>query len=404
MRYCQTSLLAGLALAGAVQAQRLAVYDPAAALLAECQPANVLLPAPLPPLLVYPQLPALPLIPPPAGDSTFDNTIGCHWVCNGALLAAQPTPMFPPLAPIPPAVPIPAAILGAIGGGPVTGIALDSVAGILFLTGAPGITIGVAPVPGLPVLVPPFAMPFLPVMPPFTGLEWDSVAGTLIYCDMGGTTYTVFPGGVPAAPPMPPLAPMVFGPVTDIALDRTLAVNPFGMRSLYAQGVGGGYIDVRDPGAMPQPSVPGQGIAWINHPASNLPGATCLCPGTGYPAPGPSTTGPMTNLNATWGVTMTGLPPGFPVVFGFDIAGFLPGFPLVNGVGCGLGLTLGPSTLLFSGVADPFGVATFLAPLVPPAFVLGTGPFFNQNATFCTTDPVLGLVLSPVQTVWSCAP
>jgi hypothetical protein len=403
MRHLPTSLLAALALCGAVQAQRLIAYDPAGGVLGECQPANVLLPAPIPPMPIYPQVPPLPVLPPFAGDSTFNNTVGYTWVTNGAILAAQPTPMFPPLGPIPPAMPIPAAVLAAIGGGPVTGIAIDSVAGIMYLTGAPGVTIGVAPVAGMPVVVPPFPLPFLVVMPPITGLEWDSVAGNLILCDAGGTTYTVFPGGAPAAPPMPPLGPVPM-PVTDVALDRTMALNAFGMRPLYGLSAGGVYADLRDPAALIQPSLPGQGLAFMNHPATNMPGATCICPGTTYPAPGPSTTSPMTNLNAAWGVTMTGLPPGFPVIFGFDILGFLPGFPLINGVGCGLGLTLGPSTLLFAGVADPFGVATYPVPLVPPAFLLGTGPFFNQNATFCTTDPVLGLVLSPVQTLYSCAP
>jgi hypothetical protein len=241
------------------------------------------------------------------------------------------------------------------------------------------------------------------VTPPMTGLEWDSATGVLFLCDAGGVTYPTFPGGVPAAPPTPPFPPMIL-PVTDVAIDHTMAPNAFGLRSLYALAAPGFYIDVYDAAAIPQPALPGQGLAWMNHPASNMPGATCICPGTGYPAPGPSTTSVMTNLNPAWGVTMTGLPPGFPVIFGFDILGFLPGFPLINGVGCGLGLTLGPSTLLFAGAADPFGVATFPVPLVPPSFVLGTGPFFNQNATFCTTDPVLGMVLSPVQTVWSCAP
>lgn len=402
MHHFQLSLLAGLVLCGAVHAQRLIAYDPAAGLLGECQPANVLLPFPVPPLPIYPQVPLLPPLPPFAGDSTFNNTVGFTWVTNGMIMAAQPTPMFPPLGPLPAPFPIPPAILGAIGG-VATGIAIDSVAGIMYLTGPPGITIGCAPLPGMPVIVPPFPLPFPLLMPPITGLEWDSAAGNLIHCDAGGVTYTTFPGGLPGAPPFPPLlvGPL---PVTDVALDRTMALNAFGLRSLYALSAAGVYSDVRNPLALIQPGLPGQGLAWMNHPASNMPGATCICPGTGYPAPGPSTTSAMTNLNAAWGVTMTGLPPGFPVIFGFDILGFLPGFPLINGVGCGLGLTLGPSTLLFAGVSNAVGVATYPVPLVPPAFVLGTGPFFNQNATFCTTDPVLGMVLSPVQTVWSCAP
>lgn len=401
MRTLLLAATAATAISCAATAQRLAAYDPTIATIAECQPGTALLPGPVPPLLIYPQVPPMPPMPFPAGDSTFDNTLGYHLVTNGAILAAQPTPQFPPLGPLPPPLPIPAAVLAMVGG-VVTGIAIDSVAGVLYMIGPGGMAVGVA-LPALVVVVPPFPLPF-PVLGPVTGLEWDSVTATLIAVDAVGVTYTYFPGGGPAAPPLPPPIPL---PVcTDVAIDRTLALNAFGFRSLYVLS-GPAYFDVNDPAPIPQPTgLPmGQGLAFLNHPASNMPGATCPCPGTPYPAAGPTTNGPMTNLNAGWGVTVTGLPPGFPVVFGFDLAGFLPGFPIINPpVGCGLGLTLTGSTLLFGGAADPFGVATFVAPLVPPAFGLGTGPFYNQNATLCAADPTFGIVLTPVQSVYSCAP
>lgn len=387
----------------AAAAQRVAAYDPTIGMVNECQPASILFPAPVPPLLFYPQVPPLPPMAPPAGDSTFDNTLGHHWFTNGAILAAQPTPMFPPLAPIPAAMPIPLPVLAAIGGGPVTGIAIDSVAGIMFLIGMPGITIGVAPVPGMPVLVPPFPLPF--PAGPITGLEWDSVTGTLYACDMAGFTYNYFPGGLPAAPPLPP--PFPLGPMaTDVALDRTMALNAFGFRSLYVLA-GPAYFDVNDPAPVPQPVGPpmGQGLAFMNHPATNMPGGPCICPGTAYPAAAPTTSSVMTTANLAFGVSMAGLPPGFPVIFGFEVGAFIPFFPVINPpVGCGIGLTLGPTTLLFVGVADPFGVATFPVPLVPPAFFIGAPPVWNQNATMCPADPTFGLVLSPMQSVYSCAP
>lgn len=392
-----------LAFSCAAAAQRVAAYDPTIGMVAECQPANVLLPAPVPPLLVYPQVPLLPAMAPPAGDSTFDNLRAFHWFTNGAILAAQPTPMFPPAGPLPPAMPFPLPVLAAIGGGPVTGIALDAAAGIMYLTGVPGMTIGVTPLPGMPVVVPPFALPF--AAGPITGLEFDSVTGQLIAVDAAGVTYHYFPGGAAAGPPLPP--PMPLGAMAaDVALDRTMVPNAFGMRSLYVLA-GPAYFDVHDPAPAPQPagSPMAQGLAWMNHPATNKPGGPCNCPGTPYPAPGSTTTGPMTTMNAGWGVTMSGLPGGFPVIFGFDVAGFLPGFPVINPpVGCGLGLTLGPSTLLFVGVANPLGVATYPVPLVPPYFFPGAPAVFNQNATICPADPTFGLVLSPMQTIYTCVP
>ena len=403
MRHVPLCLLSALALGSAIQAQRLATYVPAGALIAELQPPTPLFPGPVPPGLVYPQVPAMPLMPAPAGDSTFNNLVGYHWVTNGAIMAAQPTPMFPPLGPVPAAFPIPPAVLAAIGGGPVTAIALDAVGGIMWLAGAPGIVIGVAPVPAMPVMVPPFPIPLL--APPCTGLDWDSATGSLYAVNGLGVTYNFTPAGLPLAPPLVP--PVVLpGMAGDVAIDRTLRLNAFGLRPLYVTA-GAMVLDVREllPIMFPTGPAPAQGLAFINHPATNMPGGPCICPGTPYPAGGPTTTSVMTNLNAAWGVTVTGLPPGFPVIFGFDLAGFLPGFPVINPpVGCGLGLTLTGSTLFFSGAADPFGVATLAVPLTPPAFLLGTGPFYNQNATLCAADPTFGLVLTPVQSVYACAP
>ncbi|MBL9079693.1 MAG: hypothetical protein JNL08_19480 [Planctomycetes bacterium] len=403
MRSLLITTSAGLALTCAAAAQRLAAYDPMTATMVECQPASIVLPGPVPPLMAYPQVPPLPMVAVPAGDSTFDNMRGFHWVTNGAVLAAQPTPQFPPAGPIPPVMPIPLPVLAAIGGGPVTGIALDAVAGVMYLTGAVGVTIGVAPVPGMPVLVPPFPVPFL--TGPITGLEWDSMTGTLIACDAAAVTYTYLPGGIPAGPPAPP--PMaLLAMATDVALDRTLAPNAFGLRSLYVLA-GPAYYDVRDPAPIPQPvGMPMcQGLAFLNHPASQKPLGPCVCPATTYPGAGPTTNSVMTSGNAGWAVQVVGLPPGFPVIFGFDVAGFIPFFPIINPpVGCGLGLTLTGSTLFFVGVADPFGTAAFPVPLIPPSFPLGTGPIFNQNATFCAADPAFNLVLTPMQTIYSCAP
>ena len=411
MRTTSLCLLAGVALCSVAHAQRLASYDQGGALvggvIAELQPPTPLLPAPLPPLVVYPTAPALPALPGPVavapGDSTFDNAVGLHWYTNGAIMAAMPTPTFAPLAPAPAPFPIPAAVLGAIGGGPVTGIALNPIGvgplgPIMYLTGAPGIVIGVAPVPGMPVLVPAFPVPFL--AGPITGLEWDGATGTLYACDAAGICYNFLPGGAPVAPPIvPPIG--LPAPAGDVAIDKTLRPNPAGLRPLYVVA-GPMVLDVNDP--LPMPFASGlaapQGLAFLDHPAANPPIGTCICPGTTFPTQ--FTRSVMSMGNAGFGIGMGGMPPGWPVLFVFDVAVFNPAFPWINTVGCGLGILLGsPSIVTFGGVADGLGNAMLPLPLVPPVFALGTGPFYNQNATLCPTDPALGLVITPMQTIYA---
>jgi hypothetical protein len=157
--------LAGAAVAltsGTATAQRLLAYDSFGSMVTELQPPDAVLFAANPPILFYPTAPILPPpfpgVPAP-GDSTFDNVGGVHWFTDGAILAAMPSPSVPPLVPIGAPMPIIPFVMGAIGG-PVTGIAIDPAAGVMFVTSVPGIVVGVAPVPGTPIIVPPFVIPF----------------------------------------------------------------------------------------------------------------------------------------------------------------------------------------------------------------------------------------------------
>lgn len=185
-----------------------------------------------PPIIAYPTAPILPPpfpgIPAP-GDSTFDNALGVHWFTDGALLAPMPSPSVPLLAPLPAPMPIAPAAIGAIAG-PVTGIAMDPAAGVMFMTSVPSIVVGVAPVPGMPVVVPPFPIPF--PAGPIAGLEWDGATGSLWAVSVGGVAYNFFPGGAPAGPPMPSAVP-VPGPVAMFPV--SLATAPVGV-TLYNQG------------------------------------------------------------------------------------------------------------------------------------------------------------------------
>lgn len=196
---------------GTATAQRLLAYDPFGSMVTELQPPDAVLFAANPPILFYPTAPILPPpfpgVPAP-GDSTFDNVGGVHWFTDGAILAAMPSPSVPPLVPIGAPMPIMPFVMGAIGG-PVTGIAIDPAAGVMFVTSVPGIVVGVAPVPGTPIIVPPFVIPF-PVGA-IAGLEWDGATGSLWAVSVGGIAYNFFPGGFPAGPPVAPFQSLTIG-------------------------------------------------------------------------------------------------------------------------------------------------------------------------------------------------
>lgn len=388
--FCSTAVLA---LACFANAQRLNAYGPLPGLIAELQPANPMTGVASPPLLVYPLAPVLPPAPAfmvPAGDSTFNGITGLNLYTNGLMVASMPTPNYPPLAPPFPVLPIGAAVLGAIGG-PVTGMAIDPIAGILWLVSAPGIVVGVAPLPGTPILVPPMPIPF--PTGPIVGLDWDGMTGTLLAVDITATVFTFFPGGPPAlAPIVPPVPPP--GMPGDVAIDKTGMLNAAGARARYV-AVGPGCYDVTLPVPVFFPlgaAGPATGLAFQAYPARSLPYGGCAC---GPMLPVAGTTGPMTAGNLGFGLTLGGLPAGALALFGLDFV-FAPGFPVINALGCPLGLVLGSPTLV-AGIAfaSPAGVATYGLPLaVPPGF----GPLYTQAFTLCPLDPA-GFVVAPMQQV-----
>lgn len=399
MRTLLVSVLLTLPLLSPLAAQRLAAYGPGNGAIVELQPPmNALqaVPAAIPPVLGYATVPILPAMP-AFGDSTYDNVLGHHWFSDGLSLAAMPSPTIPPVGPVPPAVPISPAVL-LITGGPVTGIAFDAVAGIMFLCGPVGPVVGVAPTPAMPIVVPPFAIPW--VTGPIAGLDWDGATGTLLAVDVAGIVFTFFPGGGPVGAPVAPPFPLA-APAGDVAIDRTLRTNPAGFRPLYV-AYGGSVVDIMDP----QPTVfsagplATEGLAFLNFPAANPPNSTCLCPGTTYPGP-LFTTGPMTVGNAAFGLGHGGLPPGFPMLFVFEVTGLSNlSYPWINAVGCGLGLVPGSPGLIPVGVtADGAGNAILPLGLVGPTLPLGTA-LYLQGATFCPGDPFLGLVFTALHTVY----
>jgi len=399
MRTTCSALLLGALLATTAGAQRLIAYDPLGSFMDEVQPPSAVLPGGGPPMGGYPTAPVLP--PPPAGvpmpgDSTFDNAIGVSWFTDGmTTLAAMPSPALPAIGPIPAPIPIPAALLGAIGG-PVTGIAIDPAAGVMWMTSMPGMVVGVLPGPGLPIVVPPFPIPF--PAGPIAGLEWDGATGTLWAVDIVGIAYNFFPAGPPAAPPVAPPFPFP-GPAGDIAIDKMGTINPFGLRPLYVSA-GPMIFDINDPTGFPFPAgPPAEGLAFVNTPTQVPPlpvGATCgFCPAT---HPGPLlnfTTGPMTAGNPGWAIGVSGAAPVSIVIHAFDFAVFNPAFPTINPSGCPLGLLLTPGLILMPALTGPAGTATLPIPLttVPVGTLL-----YNQTVGFCASDPT-GFVFWPFQVI-----
>ncbi|MCA8973663.1 MAG: hypothetical protein KDC98_03030 [Planctomycetes bacterium] len=399
MRSVLLAMTAAIAPFAAAPAQQLLAYDPFAAQITEAQPWTAMLPWPGGPTNIYPAVPMPPGgagVPLP-GDSTWDGINGLHWLCNGAMLASQANALYPPLAPPLPPFPIAPPVLAAIGGF-VTGIALDPAANIMWLCGPPGVVIGVTPLPGTPVVVPPF--PLLFPTGPLAGLEWDGLTATFLTVDVAGIVYPFLPGGAPAGPPI--LAAFPFpGPIGDVAIDKSGQNNPAAVRPIYVVG-GPMVVDVTLAVPLPFPVGPpmNAGLAYMGAPATNPPGPgggpACACPS--FPA-GPTlfTTSVMSAGNAAWGIGVGGIPAGQPVVFAFDFR-FNPAWPMINGVGCPLGFRLGSPTLVAAfGFANAAGTANYPFPLVVPA---GFGPIYNQNFTLCPADPA-GIVLTAMQSIWA---
>lgn len=399
-----TLLLCGACVAlaaGTALAQRLAVYDPTSTGgpgFLELTMPTTMVPPGSPPVVIYPDVPPLPLpanymVPP--GDSTYDGLNGYHLYTNGALVAGMPSPAVPPSGVPLPVTPVPAAVLAALGG-PVTGMAIAQsqlAVPVLYLVSGPGIVVGVRPAGALPVVVVPFPVPF-PLLAPITGLEYDGMTNRLLAVDSIGNVYPFFPAGGPAGGMIPAKGLAGFGIAGDVAIDKTGIPNAWGTRAIWVV-YGPVYLDVTCPLLPPPVYITGgspnaTGLAFEPCPAAMPIAGVCPCPLF------PLTQGILsasTAGNAAFGFVYGGLPPGQLMLLAFDFT-FNPAFPLLNGIGCGFGFNFGSPTLVSSfRFADAAGTVRFPLPLLLPA---GTGPIFHQAATWCPADPVMGVVITPM--------
>ena len=382
-----------LAFAAAATAQHVVAYDPLPAgtgQFFETQVFSRLVPGPQPP---EPGYPVGVILPPlfgnvPPGDASYDGLVNRIWFTNGQILASRPSPNFPFAAPAIPPFPIAPGVIAAIGG-PVTGIALNPVANVMFLVAAPGIVVGVTPAPGTPIVVPPFALPF--VGPGISGLDYDSVTNSLFVCDLNGVVTNVAIGGALLAPPIGPLG--IPGVAGDVCVDKTTQLNPAGLRPIYVCA-GPAMRDVSTPMSpvLLSGAAAPTGLAFLGRPA-NQPGPSASCGGF---SPLFQSTAPMTTGNAGFGLRVAGMPPLSPAVFAVDWV-FNPVGLLINGSGSLLHLFPGsPSLVTFVGFSDAAGNADLPIPLttVPP----GVGPLYTQALWPCALDPA-GFALTDMQSI-----
>lgn len=194
--------------------------------------------------------------PPPAniiGDLAVDKVNDTVWVTDGIILGEYVASGGGMGTPVTGFVPAP---FGS--GAPLTGLGMDSAAGLLWMTeGLFAQALIPPPPPGCPaagvVAVPPFPLP-LPIPGSLaTDIEWNPVTGTLWICDTAGMVTEVVIGGAmgpfgtwPAAAGMCGLAP----PLQGIAID-TVATAVTGLPTIYVTD--GFMIDYQVPGGAPAP-------------------------------------------------------------------------------------------------------------------------------------------------------
>jgi hypothetical protein len=387
------SLLPFAALAATAAAQHVVTYDPAPAgtgLLFETQILSPIAPGVLPPDPGYLIATPLPMVAPaaaPSGDATYDGLRNRIWYTNGQILASQGSPNFSFGGAALPPFPIAPGVL-AITAGPITGMALDPVANILYVASGAGIVVGITPVPGTPVVVPPFPLPFLPAA--LSGMDYDSVTNTLFVCDVNGLVFNITLAGVPLAPPIGPMAmPGIAG---DVCVDKTTQLNAAGLRPIYVCA-GPAMRDVSTPIAPVRPNggIAPTGLAFLGR-AATQPGPSGTCGGI---TPTYMTTAPMTTDNPGFGLRVKNLPPATFVIFAVDWAFNPAGLPVFGGSLLHL-IPGSPGLLTFGAISTATGEADLPISLVgvPP----GTGPLFTQAVWQCAAHPT-GFAITELQSI-----
>ncbi len=316
-----------------------------------------------------------------AGGMTIDQTTSTIYSSDGFLITMDTNPRFVPFTgffPVPgPAFPAPVVITG----GPITGMAMDPTAGILWMTDGFGLG-GYTPAPPYAPLVPAIALPFLGAAAAgLSGLDFEPSTGTFWACDPIGGIFNFFPGGAPVGP-QPVAFTLAAGPLGGLAVNRSNGVGSVGIPFCSPQ-VPGFHICVTDgptiydaltAGAViPNPAssgTPARGLAYSNDFQIAFGGVGCPSSGTA-PIPG---TIKATHTGAGGGnaLMMVGGPPVTTTLLLYDICP-IPG---------GLFIPASGETLWINPLSTTFMFATFLTDAVGTIMVPVSFTFAATGITF----------------------
>ncbi|MEE9394887.1 MAG: hypothetical protein V3W41_20555 [Planctomycetota bacterium] len=201
-------------------------------------------------------LPSAALLPAailPAGGMACDQTTSTVYVSDGVLISMDanspylllnglPFPIPVPPAPAIPPLPGP----GLPPFGPITGLAVDVAAGILWASDPFSYCAYPLAPPYLPLIAASIPIPGIPLGgPPISGLGFESSTGTLWACDVGGLIYNFTPAGLPVGPQPVGALPFVVAPLNGLAVNTSNGPGGFAPPPCSGQ-VPSNHINVTD--------------------------------------------------------------------------------------------------------------------------------------------------------------
>ncbi|MEZ6195635.1 MAG: hypothetical protein R3F20_07885 [Planctomycetota bacterium] len=336
----------------------------------------------LDPLLPGP-LPNAGLLPPaafPAGAQAADDVARTVYTTDGVMIAVDHTPNSlyygGPVPPLPPPV---APILPAGFGPVISGMAMDSAGGILWVCDPFGLCVPLAPFAPFPALAGPVAIPGL-VGPPVVGLGYESSTGPLWAVDAGGAVYNFTVGGAPVGPQPVVVVPSVIG-----FLFNGLTVNTSNGPGAFAppgcsMETGSQHVVITDgaflydavPGiAPPKPlvgaSLTGLGVVGLAYASECqvLPGfAGCASAAAPFATAGTAISNHV-GASAFTALELKGAPPLTSVVFAADLCP-IPGGAFVPASGETLWVSpFSPGFVMAGAITDAAGNAAIPLSFVP---------------------------------------
>jgi hypothetical protein len=355
-------------------------------------PSGIPGPWPAPPLIL-PNFQALGApVPPPAGGHAIDQLTRTVYSTDGVILTADFHPNYAPF------VPPPATAAPVISGGPITGMAVDAVGGVLHMCDATSIQSFSNVYPYPPVSA-PTVLTFLGSFP-LTGLGFEPSTGSLWACDSIGAIYNFTTAGVPIGTQPVAVAPPPIGPgYGGLAVSTTNGPGAFQPWNCSSQ-VSGFHIVITDgmnvydalnPAATPIPVPAGGNAFGLAFSSDNqaLTSPTFVCPCTGL-IPTATISRPLHNGSGpAVDILLSGGPSNTPVVLMVDFCPIPGGLPLPAGDVLMIN-PFSPTYRTISAITDPFGIALVS---VPTGLTQGI-QFSVQWYYACSLNPPLGVCFS----------